>query len=226
MSTATTDQEFTERRARERKRAVLVAALAALLCGGVMMYRVGRTASGGSSLDRAISALEQAGVELQTRTIPADVDVALERHPAQGGGKARVMGELRATAPVLLLNFWATWCPPCLDELASLQSMGRRLRADGVVIAAVSYDEDWAAQTAVFDRILGTKAPPGVVWLRDPAGQDGAEEAMMRIRMGTSKLPETWVIAGDQVLGRFVGEQDWSDPAIIRALQQVAEASR
>lgn len=42
----------------------------------------------------------------------------------------------------MVLNFWATWCPPCIEEMPSLVEMQRRMKAKGVTVLAVSIDED------------------------------------------------------------------------------------
>src|ERR1700721_2592600 len=46
---------------------------------------------------------------------------------------------------VVVLNFWATWCPPCIEETPSMVRMQERLKTKGVVVLAVSIDEENAA---------------------------------------------------------------------------------
>src|SRR5262245_1629613 len=43
---------------------------------------------------------------------------------------------------LLVLNFWATWCPPCIDEIPSLDRFQKRFANDGVVVLAISVDKD------------------------------------------------------------------------------------
>ena len=43
----------------------------------------------------------------------------------------------------VLLNFWATWCPPCVDEVPSLEDLARRLDGTDMRMLAVSVDDDW-----------------------------------------------------------------------------------
>src|SRR5262245_49381233 len=43
----------------------------------------------------------------------------------------------------VLLNFWATWCPPCVDEVPSLEDLARRLKGSDMRMLAVSVDDDW-----------------------------------------------------------------------------------
>ncbi|MGC1961561.1 MAG: TlpA disulfide reductase family protein, partial [Candidatus Sulfotelmatobacter sp.] len=43
---------------------------------------------------------------------------------------------------VVVLNFWATWCPPCIEEMPSLVQMQERMKSKGVTVLAVSVDVD------------------------------------------------------------------------------------
>ncbi|HAN30953.1 MAG TPA: hypothetical protein DCQ06_05095 [Myxococcales bacterium] len=154
----------------------------------------------------------------------AQFDLPVELHPSAAASGAKVtIGDLTRKDPVILLNFWATWCPPCLEELRSLQELGLRLRNQGVQVVAVSYDNDWPTQLAIFEKLLGTRIPAGVIWVRDPQGQDGSVKNMMRTQLGTQKLPETWVISRGRVVGHLVGAQDWDKGSIERYLRALAE---
>src|SRR5262249_30243309 len=59
-----------------------------------------------------------------------------------GNGKIWSLKSLRGR-PVLL-NFWATWCPPCVEEMPSMEDLARRI-GDAAVVLAVSVDKDWEA---------------------------------------------------------------------------------
>ena len=104
-------------------------------------------------------------------------------------------------APVTLLHFWATWCPPCIVEIPALA----RLRTDlagrpgfAVVMVAVA-DDRQKAQSFVSAR------PEDL--LLDP-NWDVAH------RYGTRQLPETYLIVRGKVVERFVGTTDWDDPEV------------
>jgi peroxiredoxin len=112
---------------------------------------------------------------------------------------------------VLVLNFWATWCPPCISELPSLNALAGELKQDGVVVLGVSVDKDQAA----YDRFL-KKVRLNFETSRDPKADISAE-------YGTFKYPETYVINRDgKVLEKFIADQDWMAPAIVARLRGYA----
>ncbi len=86
-------------------------------------------------------------------------------------GKSRSIQELRGK--VVLVNFWATWCGPCVNELPVLAELAERYRADGLVIVAASVDEP-ATRGAVED--FARKRGKGLeVWI----GADNADMAAL-----------------------------------------------
>jgi thiol-disulfide isomerase/thioredoxin len=106
---------------------------------------------------------------------------------------------------VVVLNFWATWCPPCIEELPSLLEMQRRLPQ--VTVLAISQDED----ENTYRRFLVDNRVD-LLTVRDPS-------ARVPILYGTSKIPESYVIDRDGVLRRkFVSAQDWTSPEILNYL--------
>ncbi len=110
---------------------------------------------------------------------------------------------------VVVLNFWATWCPPCIEELPTLIAMQRRL--PDVVVLAVSTDEDPAAY-----RQFVTDNHIDLMTVRDGAKKSST-------LYGTFRYPETYIIDQNGVLRRkFIGAQNWMSPEILsylRALQ-------
>lgn len=111
---------------------------------------------------------------------------------------------------VVLLNFWATWCPPCVQEMPSLNNTYEELRNDGFVVLGVSVDED-QEQYSRFLRNAGVTFPTA----RDP-------ERAVSSRYGTLKYPESYLISRDgRVLRKYVGAEDWSRPEIANYLRSV-----
>lgn len=108
---------------------------------------------------------------------------------------------------VLVLNFWATWCPPCVAELPSLMSMQERTRAQGVVVLGVSIDVDEDA----YHRFLKQRQV-NFLTVRDP-------EQKVADLYGTAGWPETYIIDRQGMLRRkFVGPIDWSSPEVVQFL--------
>jgi cytochrome c biogenesis protein CcmG/thiol:disulfide interchange protein DsbE len=111
---------------------------------------------------------------------------------------------------VVILNFWATWCPPCVEELPSLMSLQARTQGKGVVVLGVSIDGDGDA----YHRFLRQH---GVNFLtvRDP-------EQRISGMYGTSGWPESYVIDRQGVMRRkFVGPVDWNSPEVMQFLSKL-----
>ena len=110
---------------------------------------------------------------------------------------------------VVLLNFWASWCLPCLEELPSLEELQRDLPQ--VQVVAVSMDEDPTA----YDRFL-KKYSVSLLTIRDG---DQRSNSMY----GTFRPPETYVIDKNGVIRRkFIGPQEWTSPEIVSYLKKLA----
>ncbi len=104
-------------------------------------------------------------------------------------------------APVTLVHFWATYCPPCIEEIPALQRLIRDFTAHQdftVVMIAVSDSSD---KVRTF---LGTGAD---MVLFDPQGEVAS-------RYGTEKLPETYLVVNGRVVRKFIGNTNWDDPAL------------
>ncbi|MDW8354028.1 MAG: TlpA disulfide reductase family protein [Bryobacterales bacterium] len=106
---------------------------------------------------------------------------------------------------LLVLNFWATWCPPCVEEMPSLEEFHRRLAPSGVVVLGISVDQNERAYRAFLERARVTFATA-----RDP-------EARISAEYGTFKYPETYIIdRSGKVVIKHIGPRDWTDEQIIR----------
>jgi cytochrome c biogenesis protein CcmG/thiol:disulfide interchange protein DsbE len=104
---------------------------------------------------------------------------------------------------VVVLNFWATWCAPCVEEMPALVEMQRRMKDKGVTVLAVSVDVDDNAY-----RQFVKKHGVDLLTVRD-----GGQKA--NGLYGTFKFPETFVIDRKGIMRRkFIGPIDWNQPAI------------
>ena len=111
---------------------------------------------------------------------------------------------------VVVLNFWATWCPPCVEETPSLVQMQARLKDKGVVVLAVSIDADDAAYHK-FLKEYGVN----MVTVRDEAKKASS-------LYGTFGWPESYVIDRNGVIRRkFIGPVDWTSPEVTDYLSKL-----
>jgi cytochrome c biogenesis protein CcmG/thiol:disulfide interchange protein DsbE len=100
---------------------------------------------------------------------------------------------------IVLVNFWATWCPPCVAEMPSLESLHRALAPEGLSVVTVSTDED----EAELRRFVSGRALTLPV-LRDPGGRVAGDA------YHTTGYPETFVLdRGGRVLQHVVGPTEW-----------------
>jgi thiol-disulfide isomerase/thioredoxin len=115
------------------------------------------------------------------------------------GGRATTIGP--RLAPVTLVHFWATWCPPCLEEIPALSRLTRDFSPQedfGIVMVAV------ADSTEKVRSFMGSQAD---MMLFDP-------DWTVANRYGTDKLPETYLVVRGEVIEKLVGQQNWDDPAL------------
>lgn len=119
----------------------------------------------------------------------------------------------------LVLNFWATWCPPCVEEMPSLVEMRKKLAGRGVEVLAVSIDEDADA----YHKFLKDHAID-LLTVRDPGKRNGqgGVDAPVSSRYGTFKFPETYIIDRNGVIQRkFIGAVDWNQQEILEYLTRL-----
>jgi cytochrome c biogenesis protein CcmG/thiol:disulfide interchange protein DsbE len=108
---------------------------------------------------------------------------------------------------VVVLNFWATWCPPCIEEMPSLVQMQQRMKEKGVTVLAVSVDVDQSN----YRRFLRDHNV-NLLSVRDADQKSNS-------LYGTFKFPETYVIDRNGVVRRkFIGAVDWTEPDVIEYL--------
>jgi cytochrome c biogenesis protein CcmG, thiol:disulfide interchange protein DsbE len=102
---------------------------------------------------------------------------------------------------LLVLNFWATWCPPCVEETPSLSQFAAAYADKGVVVLAVSVDKDEKAYRAFLQ-----KYNPAFLTARD---------SQIHQDYGTFMYPETYLIdSKGKVLKKIPEPADWMNPQL------------
>jgi cytochrome c biogenesis protein CcmG, thiol:disulfide interchange protein DsbE len=109
---------------------------------------------------------------------------------------------------VVLLNFWATWCVPCIEEIPYLNKLQQEMPQ--IVVLGVDMGEDDSA----YRQFL---ADHQIDFLTI---RDGAQRS--NVLYGTSRPPETYVIdRSGQIRRKFIGPQDWTSPEIVNYLSHL-----
>jgi peroxiredoxin len=109
----------------------------------------------------------------------------------------------------VFVNFWATWCPPCVEEMPGMEQLARSLETSDVRMLAVSVDENWEVVRKFF--AAGTRM--GVLLDVDKA---------VSKRFGTEKYPETFLIdASGRIRHYFINKRDWSKPEALACLESL-----
>jgi peroxiredoxin len=127
---------------------------------------------------------------------------------ATADGKKVALAGLKGK--VVLLNFWATWCPPCREEMPSMERLHQEFREQGLAVLAVNIQES-PKQVARFMRDFR---------LTFPAVLDG--DATVSGLYGVRGLPSTYLVdRTGRVVGQAVGARDWAGApakALVRSL--------
>ena len=109
---------------------------------------------------------------------------------------------------IVLLNFWASWCPPCRSEMPSIQKLYEKMAGKKFVILAVSVERAPKGKIASFISENGYTFPV----LLDDGGKVSSA-------YGITSIPTTYLLdKKGQILKKEVGSRDWSDPEIIDKL--------
>lgn len=117
---------------------------------------------------------------------------------------------------VVLLNFWATWCKPCEDEIPSMERLYRDLQGEPFQLLAVSVD-DGPEPVDAFRKRFGLSFP----LLLDPAHE-------VANAYQTTRFPESFLLDRDgRVVQRYIGPRRWDAPEYVQRIRElVSEAGR
>ena len=111
---------------------------------------------------------------------------------------------------LLILNFWASWCPPCVQEAPSMETLAAKLGPKGLVIFGVSEDEDPKAYREFLDKYHVTY----------PTAREPGKET--KIKYGTVLIPESYFIdANGRVVEKIVSSTNWSSEEMIQHVQSL-----
>lgn len=116
---------------------------------------------------------------------------------------------------VIIVNFWATWCPPCRQEFPSMDQAYKQLKRDDIVMLAIDVGEDG-------DTIFEFTADYPVTF---PILMD--MDAQITQQYGVIGLPTTYIIDPQgRLVYQVIGTRDWTDPHLLKALQALKPTTR
>ena len=130
-------------------------------------------------------------------------------------GVSRSLADYRGQ--FVLVNVWATWCPPCRKEMPSLDRLKKALAAiPDIDVIAISVDRASIAQVRAFYSFYEIEYLPLL--------QGDEDEVMSALRVGG--LPTTLLLNRDGLeIGRLVGPTEWDSPAVIEQLSTLVKAT-
>jgi cytochrome c biogenesis protein CcmG, thiol:disulfide interchange protein DsbE len=137
---------------------------------------------------------------------PENIDKPAPQFALGDGTRTADLSKLRGR--IVVLNFWASFCAPCVEELPSLLALQKQM--PNLAVVAVSIDQD----PNVYRHFL-IEHHVDVLTVRD-------EEQRVNALYGTVQIPETYIIDKQGVLRRkFIGAQNWTSPEITGYLSRL-----
>jgi cytochrome c biogenesis protein CcmG, thiol:disulfide interchange protein DsbE len=139
---------------------------------------------------------------------PTRIGAAAPDFTVQDADRKVALADLRGK--VVVLNFWATWCAPCVEEMPSLVQLQQRFKDKGVTVVGISIDADGDA----YHKFL-KDYKIDFLTVRDP-------DQKTSNLYGSFKWPETYIIDRNGVVRRkFIGAVEWSQPEIVDFLSKL-----
>ncbi|MDR1277307.1 MAG: TlpA family protein disulfide reductase [Treponema sp.] len=157
--------------------------------------------------------------EIKTAFSKARIPVLRARTPAidftavrLDGTQARLSG---FRGKVVFLNFWATWCPPCIEEMPSIEALYQRFQGKDLEFLAVDIQES-KDEVAAFIKQHLLSFPAAL----DSTGRISAE-------YGIRGIPATFIIDREGgVIAAVTGSRDWNTAEVVAALETLIAHGR
>lgn len=113
----------------------------------------------------------------------------------------------------LVVNLWATWCPPCVKELPTLAALAHNVAKDGILVLPISSDRGGAKTVTAFYAAHGISGLPVLI----------DKDSALVHAFGVQGLPTTFVIdRTGKVVGVEQGGMDWSAPGVVETVRRLA----
>ena len=114
---------------------------------------------------------------------------------------------------VVMLNFWATWCPPCRAEMPSMEKLNKEMAGEDFVMLAINIEENGRSSVSEFLQKTAHSFPI----LFD-------DEGIVQKLYGVYKFPESFVITKDGIIDdKVIGAIDWAHPETIAYFKELTK---
>jgi peroxiredoxin len=122
-------------------------------------------------------------------------------------GKPTHLSDLRGK--VIVLNFWGSWCQPCVEEAPSLERLQKYIASRNAIVLGIAADEDDSPyQKFLHDQHISFPT------YRDPATKDN--RSAIAASYGTTMVPETYIIdRHGKIARKIIGFQQWDSPEML-----------
>jgi cytochrome c biogenesis protein CcmG, thiol:disulfide interchange protein DsbE len=147
---------------------------------------------------------------------PTDINIPAPDFTIKDADHSVTLSQFRGK--IVVLNFWATWCPPCIEEMPSLVGLQKKIQGTGVTILAVSVDDD----ADDYQKFLKDHSIDFLTVREAGQRTDTGVIAPVSSRYGTYKVPETYIIDRNGIIRRkFIGAVDWNQQEIVEYLSRL-----
>lgn len=182
---------------------------------GLMVFMYVRAVGPAAQDDRLgpCRALKPAASNSAMKSFPAHaIDFAA---PDASGGE---MSLSQYKGRVVFLNFWQTACPPCIEEMPSMEALQQKYGPKGLSVVALASE----ASFAPIEKFFGGRKPSMTVLLDPPEGDDAV--GRISLRWGTRKWPETYLIDKRGVVRYYyISSRDWTSTNAQRCVQALLD---
>lgn len=200
---------------------ILAGGFALLLYGAAAITANAPGAAAGEASRAGLSPAAKADVIAAKRSALPQLVVHDTPRPALESGFQDAQGQSMSLArfrgKVVFLNFWATWCPPCREEMPSIDRLAGITKNDGIAVVALSTDRGGRDPVRRFYDKIGIKNLPIYV---DRRGKMPREAAILG-------LPVTVILDREgREVARLTGHTEWDRPELVAMLRRIADDTK